>query len=124
MKKYLAMMLSLLAFTAATAEAGTVTCAGQILQVNFHAGLGFLLQLDSMNAPVLFCDPSATWTVPGTSFTTSPEQCKAIIATFLAAKLAGRTFSVVYFDGDSTPASCSTWASWQRANIRYYNWAD
>lgn len=106
------------------ANAGTVVCGGQIKQVNFHSLNGFMLQLDSMNLPVFFCDPSSTWSVAGTTYTTTAEQCRALVSTFLAAKLAGKSLAVVYFDGDATPASCSTWSPWQRANIRYFGWAD
>lgn len=116
-------LMTILAGTTA-AHAGTVTCAGKITQVSYHAPDGFMIQLDSMNAPVFFCKPNATWTVPGTSYTTSAESCRMLVGLFTAGKLADRTLSVIYFDGDSMPASCGAWTSWQSANVRYFNWAD
>lgn len=105
-------------------NAGTVTCTGKITQVNYHSPDGFMIQLDSMNAPVFFCHPNSTFTVPGTTYSTSAETCRVMVGIFMAAKLADRTLSVMYFDGDATPTSCNSWSTWQSANIRYFNWAD
>jgi hypothetical protein len=118
------LMGGLLLAASTLVNAGTVTCAGKITQVNYHAPDGFMIQLDSMNAPVFFCKPNGTFTVPGTTYTTSAETCRVLVGLFTAAKLTDRTLTVMYFDGDSTPASCSTWGNWQSANIRYFLWAD
>lgn len=105
-------------------HAGTVVCAGRVVQISYHASDRFMLQLDSMNKPVFFCSSSSTWSVAGTSHTTSPETCKALVAMFLAAKLADRTLEKVYFDGDAVPVSCDAWESFTSANLRYFAWAD
>jgi hypothetical protein len=111
---------------ATTSSAGELYCTGAITQVAFHsgAGNGFMLQLSTMNVPVFFCDPSATWSVPGTGYNTPPDQCKALISAFLAGKLAGRTLSALIFDGAAVPTTCDAWPSWTKANIRYFSWAD
>jgi hypothetical protein len=109
---------------AADAQAGSVNCSGQNPQVIWHSTDGFMLRLDSMNVPVFFCDPGINWSVPGTTYNTTAEQCKGLISAFLARKLAGRSLSSAYFDGDSVPTSCSGWASSQKANIRYFEWTD
>ena len=109
---------------ASVAPAATVVCSGQVTQIAWHANTGVLLQLDSMNTSVVICDPSATWTVTGTTLVTTADQCKMLLSMFLAAKLAGRPLVSVYFDGDSVPTSCTTWTNWSRANLRYFAWAD
>jgi hypothetical protein len=73
-----------------------------------------------MNTPVFFCNPETTFSVSGTSYTTGPNTCKQLYATFLAAKLSGATISGMYFDGDAVPATCSSWGAWQSAVIRHY----
>lgn len=124
MKKISLYVTTSLILAASTANAATLTCSGQIVQLNYHANNGFLLQLSNMNTPVYFCNPSATWTVAGTGYVTKPEECRALLSMFLAGKLAEKTLSVVYFDGDEVPASCSSWTSWSHANIRFFTWAD
>jgi hypothetical protein len=109
---------------AATTNAATLTCSGRISQLNYHSPDRFMLQLDSMNAPVFFCNPSTVWSVAGTGYTTSPESCRTMVGLFQSGKLSDRTLAVVYFDGDEVPASCNGWSSWQNANIRYFAWAD
>jgi|SRR5712671_1591607 len=121
--KFAAAILAILGMNS-IASAGTITCAGQIVQVNYHANNGMMLQLDSMNTPVFFCDPGRLWTVSGTGYQTTSDECKALVGVFLAAKLAGKTLAVVYFDGDATPASCLQFTSWSAANIRYFAFAD
>lgn len=112
------------ALSMSVAQAATLTCPGKVRQVILHANDKFMLQLDTMNEPVFFCQPNATWTVPGTPYTTSAETCRALVAVFLAAKAQDKTFAVVYFDGDEVPASCNSWGGWKSANIRYFLWAD
>jgi hypothetical protein len=106
------------------ASAGELTCAGKITQVIYHAPDAFMIQLDSMNNPVFFCKPNSTSAVPGTTYTTSAETCRALIALFTAGKLAERRLTVMYFDGDDVPASCNGWAQWKWANVRYFHWND
>lgn len=113
-----------LSLVSTMASAGQLTCAGRIQQINMHASDTFMLQLDSMNAPVFFCRTNQLWTVPGTGYQTSPETCKTLIAMFTAAKLADRPIGVIYFDGDAVPTACNAWGNWQSANIRYFTWGD
>jgi hypothetical protein len=91
---------------ATTANAATLTCAGQIKQLHFHAGQGngFMLQLDSMNVSVFFCDRT-TWTVSGAAYTTPPEQCRALVVHSFR-RVSRQSLAIVYFDGDSVPATC------------------
>lgn len=117
-------IVALAALSASVAQAATLTCAGKVSQVILHANDSFMLQLDSMNAPVFFCKPNAAWSVAGTGYTTSAETCRALIAVFLAAKAQDKAFSLVYFDGEEVPAACNSWAQWRSANIRYFLWAD
>lgn len=100
--------------------AGTVVCGGTVVQLAYHANNSFMLRLSSMNAPVFFCNPDSNWTVTGAGgYATGPQTCKTLYATFLAAKLTGKSFGAVYFDGDSVPAACNAWGPWLSANIRY-----
>ena len=120
----MASVLCVASVFASAVHAATVVCSGQVTQITWHANSGVLLQLDSMNTAVFICDPSATWTVTGTTYTTTADQCKSLLSLFLAAKLAGRALLNVYFDGDSVPTSCTTWTAWSRANLRNFLWAD
>jgi hypothetical protein len=99
----------------------SVTCSGTVTRIALHANNTFMLQLSSMNAPVFFCTPEAEFTVPGTSYKTGPQTCKALLAIFLSAKATGAQINNLYFDGDAVPATCNGWASWQSANVRYFD---
>jgi hypothetical protein len=112
--------LVFIGLSTAGANAATVVCGGTVTYLAFHASNSFMIQLSSMNTPVFFCNPETTWSVAGTSYTTGPNTCKALIAQFTAAKLAGLEFSGIYFDGDEVPESCSSWGGWRSANIRYF----
>jgi hypothetical protein len=109
---------------AVTSQAGTVVCSGTIEQVHFHASDTMLVKLSGMNTSVFFCHPSSQFSVPGTSYTTSPEMCRTLVSILMAGKLAGKTIAAMYFDGDDVPASCTEWGNWKSANIRYVHWAD
>ncbi len=104
----------------AYAISGTVICSGKIERLSYHAPNQLMIKLDSMNAPVFFCNPDAEFSVPGTAYVTGPDTCKALYSTFLAAKMAGRTISSMYFDGDDAPSTCNSWGDWKKANIRHY----
>lgn len=104
--------------------AAELTCSGQIVQLNYHAPDGFMIRLSSMNGEVFFCHPNATFSVSGTGYTTSAETCRALVALFMAGKLAEKSIGVMYFDGDQVPAACSSWSPWSSANIRFFRWAD
>jgi hypothetical protein len=105
-----------------SAWAGTVVCSGTVDAISFHASNTFMIKLSSMNVPVFFCNPDSTFSVPGTSYTTGPQTCKALIGMFLAARETGRVINNIYFDGDDTPAACNAWGNWQSANIRHFSY--
>ena len=126
MKRFLASAMACMAMMVGSAHAGEIRCSGRVTQVNLHTNDAFMIQLDSMNYPVYFCNAkaNATWTVPGTPHTTSAETCRALIAIVLTAKAQDKALRSMYFDGDQVPTSCNTWAPWSSANIRYFEWAE
>ncbi len=48
-----------------------------------------MLRLSSMNTSVFICSPDVEWTPAGAGYTTSVAACKALYATFLAARVSG-----------------------------------
>lgn len=105
------------------ARAGTVVCSGTIDTLQFDATntSGFFsIKLSSMNVPVYFCDPDNPFAATGSGYSISAAACRALYATFLAAKLNGAWITNLYFDGSAAPATCDAWATWQEANIRHY----
>jgi hypothetical protein len=114
----------LASFVTVQANAGTITCSGRILQVSYHSPDAFMIQLESMNLPVIFCRSNASYSVSGTTYTTSPESCRTLVGMFTAGKIAERSIGVMYFDGDAVPSACNAWPAWQSVNIRHFAWAD
>jgi hypothetical protein len=114
--------LAIGAFFCSAAFAGSVTCSGTVESISFHSNNTFMIRLSSMNTAVFFCSPDSTFSVPGTSYTTGPETCKALVAIFIAARESGRTIQSLYFDGDAVPATCDGWGNWSSANIRFFNY--
>ncbi|HEU5138248.1 MAG TPA: hypothetical protein VFU13_24090 [Steroidobacteraceae bacterium] len=117
--------LALAAFAgliAAPSLAADVMCSGTVTRIAYHANNSLMLQLSSMNVPVLFCSPEAEWVVAGTTYRTGPQTCKAFLAIFLSAKATGATLHNVYFDGAQVPATCDSWPNWASANIRYFDY--
>lgn len=110
----------LVAIFSVNVSAATVICSGTVEELAYHSPNSFMVRLSSMNKPVFFCNPDSEFTVSGTTYVTGPESCKALYSTFLSAKMAQKTISSMYFDGDQVPASCSEWGNWKRANIRYF----
>jgi hypothetical protein len=106
------------------AVAAQLVCSGQIAQLTYHSPDRFMIRLSSMNNEVFFCNTSSTWTVSGTTYTTSAETCRAMVALFMAAKLTGQAVTSMYFDGDQVPSTCSSWAAWSYANVRYFQWQE
>ena len=96
--------------------AATLQCTGTVEKLGLHAPNRIMLKLSSMNTAVFICNPNSNWSVPGTSYTTSAETCKTI----MHAKSIDSQMGSVWFDGDSVPASCSDWGSWQNANVRFF----
>ena len=105
-------------------HAGTVTCSGKVTSLAYHADNKLMIQLSSMNTPVFFCSPDTDWVVSGTGHKTGPETCKTMYSSFLAAKMAEKSISSMYFDGASVPKTCNTWEKWRSANIRFYKLND
>jgi hypothetical protein len=100
--------------------AGTVVCSGTVETIAYHANNSFMVRLSSMNTPVYFCNPEITWNVAG--FSTGPQTCKMLYATFLAARESGRTINSLYFDSDDAPATCNTWGTWKSATVRFFEY--
>ena len=121
-KACLSALGSLLAFAVPT-QAATVVCSGTIDTLQFDAtstGSGyFSIKLGTMNVAVYFCDPTNSFSAPG-GYAISPEACRALYATVLAAKVSGIPVTNMYFDGTEVPATCDGWVQWQSANIRHY----
>jgi hypothetical protein len=105
----------------APAFSGTVVCSGTVVRLAQHANNNLMVQLSSMNAPVFICNMEVTWTITGTSLTTGPNQCKALLAMFLEARATDTPINNVYFDGDAVPATCTGWANWTSALVRYFD---
>jgi hypothetical protein len=106
--------------TMASAHAGTLTCVGTVDKLAFHSPGRLVLNLSSMNTPVFVCSTDAEWIVAGSGYTTSPAACKALYATFLAARTTGGTLDYIHFDGDQVPASCTSFPAWTNVNVRYF----
>jgi hypothetical protein len=110
---------------ASAVSAATIVCNGTVETLSFHAntvgGGVMLLKLSSMNEPVQFCDPNATFSPAGGN-TVSAATCKTLVAAFMSAKLSGLQMIDVYFDGDSAPSSCGSWGAWQSASIRHFKY--
>jgi hypothetical protein len=123
-KRSIAVIASILPGLAAPVVAAELVCSGQIVQLNYHSPDAFMIRLSSMNNEVFFCRPNATFSVSGTSYTTSAESCRAMVALFMAGKLAEKSIATMYFDGDQVPSSCSSWPAWGSANIRFFRWQD
>ena len=117
MKKLIATALIVCSFSATSAE---LVCGGTVDVLAYHANNKLMIKLSNMNTPVFFCSPDSEWVVSGTPYKTGPQTCQTLYSTFLAAKLANKTLSSVYFDGDQVPADCNSWGSWANANIRHF----
>lgn len=117
MKKLIVGALMACSISANSAE---LVCSGTVDILAYHANNKLMIKLSNMNTAVFFCSPDSEWVVSGTPYKTGPQTCQTMYSTFLAAKLAGKTLSSVYFDGDQVPSSCSSWGSWSVANIRHF----
>ncbi len=112
-----------LGLASALAHAGTIVCSGTVDSLQFDATStgGYLsIKLSSMNVPVYFCDPDNSFSASGSGYSISAATCRTLYSTFLSAKVSGLPITSMYFDGNSTPSSCDTWAAWQSANVRHY----
>ena len=98
----------------------TIVCEGKIKVLSYHANNKFLLQLETMDHPVFFCDADVQWSAAGSELTTEPDSCKAMYSNFLAAFMSGKRLASVWFDGDQVPATCNSWGTWENANIRHF----
>ncbi|SMF24230.1 hypothetical protein SAMN02745866_01570 [Alteromonadaceae bacterium Bs31] len=116
MNKSLTVLLILLSVPA---SAATLTCKGKVTVIAYHSPDRFMVQLESMNTPVFFCNPEARFSVSGTHYETGPESCKMLYSSLLAAQAQGKYIDYIHFDGDDVPAKCSDWETWRSSNIRY-----
>lgn len=118
-KKILCVGLALLC---TKAFAGTVVCGGVVESIAMHSHDSFMVKLSSMNKPVFVCSTASTWSIAGTSYTTSPETCKSLISVFLTSKSTNTPIATMYFDGADVPATCDGWGDWKNANIRFFSY--
>jgi hypothetical protein len=100
--------------------AGELTCGGTVETLGYHANDVFIIKLSSMNTPVIFCNSTQTWSVPGTDKTTSPESCRMLYSTFLSAQAMKKSIDGMLFDGAAVPTDCNNWPAWAHTNIRYF----
>jgi hypothetical protein len=92
-----------------------IVCSGTIVDVGVHGTDRVMLQLSGMNTIVNICNLGVT---VGTTYPNPPEQCKADYGTLLTAYALGKTISV-YFDNVVNGTSCTTFASWELAVVRW-----
>lgn len=113
----------MLALMTSTAQAGALYCnGGTVAQLSYHGKGTLYLRMSNMNTAVGICNFDSEWQAPGSlTGATSPTSCKAIFAALLTAKQTGATVPQILFDGDSVPATCSTFAPWAQVNLRYYD---
>lgn len=104
------------------ADAGTLTCAGTVQKLAFHAPGRLMLQLSDMNTPVFICSTDGDWVVADGGYVTTPSACKALYSTFLAARVSGGSINYIHFDGAQVPATCSSWPAWANATVRYFGY--
>ena len=90
--------LFLLLLVSSMSFAGATSCNGTVEKIGLHSPDKILLKLSDMNTPVFICNTNATWTVPGTGYTTEPETCKTMISMFMHAKATDIEIGVT-FDG-------------------------
>jgi len=121
MKKKFVLSIVVFMLSSVSYAEGTVTCAGTVDKIQYHIPGVYYLKLSSMNQAVAFCSSESNWAPAGESRTITPETCKQLYSTFLSAKMAGKEFSVVYFDGDDVPTSCNTWGDWKSASVRFFS---
>lgn len=120
MRDFKVPLFLLLAMLGQNVVARELICSGEVDTLSYHTDSQLMIKLSSMNTPVFFCSPDNQWVVNGTAYKTSPQACQTMYSTFLAAKMAGKPVTNMYFDGDQVPGSCNGWSSWAKANIRHY----
>ena len=80
-----------------------------------------LLQLNSMNTPIIVCNMDRDYAPAGSlAGATTPAACKTIYAGLLAAKATEQFLPNVYFDGDTVPTACNGFTFLQLVNLRYF----
>jgi hypothetical protein len=93
-------------------QAQTVVCGGTISVLAYHQPSMLLLQLSSVNAPVIICSVDQEGVVPGApTRNTSPAACRAIYASLLSAKASGTKTKSLCLDGSDVPASCNSFVN-------------
>ena len=109
-------------FACSNAFAGSLVCSGTVESVGYHDRDKLMVKLSSMNTSVFFCNPNAEWQAPGTGRVMNPETCKSLFATFLSARATKEPISVVHFDGDNVPSTCSGFENFKDVFIRFVNY--
>jgi len=98
-----------------------IVCSGTIEEVGLHSQNAVLLRLSSMNTRVKICDLGSK---VGSTHPIPAEQCKAIYSTLLSAYSMGKTISSAYFDNVESGTSCSNFAPWELATLRWVSLAN
>ena len=110
---------ALILLNAVTADpllaSSSISCTGTIMTVGVHGSNRVMLQLSGMNTIVQICNLGQT---VGTTYPSSPDQCKAQYATLLQAYALGSTINV-YFDDAAVGSSCTNFAPWELAVARW-----
>ncbi|NOU52662.1 hypothetical protein HG263_19335 [Pseudoalteromonas sp. JBTF-M23] len=106
-------------FASFNSLAGALICTGTVDELAFHSNDRFMVKLSSMNAPVFFCNSEKAWTVDGAPDITSPETCKMLYSSFLAAKAAKTHIPRLHIEGVQVPSDCNRFAPWSGVSIRY-----
>jgi hypothetical protein len=110
----------MVATLASNVYAGSISCAGTVDEVAYHAAGRLMIRLSSMNLPVFICSTDIEWVVPG-GYSTSTAACKANYAAFLTAKVTRAPFNGVLFDGDQVPGACNAFTYWNNVSVRFYS---
>lgn len=123
MKRFFSFLITIVLISSINdiAIAGTIVCTGKVEKIGMHGNDKLMFKLTSMNQPVFFCKTSGKWEVPGTTYTTEPETCQALLSMLMMAKATGAEMGNVWMDGNDTPASCDAFQPWKQINIRYFN---
>lgn len=123
MRRLIRFVAAAVAVGVSNAQGATVICNGTVDMLAYHQPGRLMLRLSSMNHPVFICSAESEWVVAGSvSGNTSPSTCKALYATFLAARVTGASLTGLYLDGDQVPAACDSFAPWTNVNVRYYQY--
>ena len=110
-------------FACSNVFAGSLICSGTVDSVAYHGNDKLMVKLSSMNTNVFFCNPNAEWRVAGAEGRVmNSETCKSVFSMFLAARASKEFISVVHFDGDNVPSTCTGFENFKDVFIRFVNY--